>query len=42
LPQKSQLQHALDLIYRQHSRGYRHDYFAGNVQLVKARPLLQQ
>lgn len=25
----SQMQHALDLIYRQHSRGYRHDYEAG-------------
>ena len=24
-----QMQHALDLIYRQHSRGYRHDYQAG-------------
>ncbi len=27
--QVSQMQHALDLIYRQHSRGYRHDYEAG-------------
>ncbi len=25
----SQMQHALDVIYRQHSRGYRHDYQAG-------------
>jgi len=25
----SQMQHALDLMYRQHSRGYRHDYEAG-------------
>ncbi len=25
----SQMQQALDLIYRQHSRGYRHDYQAG-------------
>jgi hypothetical protein len=25
----SEMQHALDLIYRQHSRGYRHDYEAG-------------
>jgi hypothetical protein len=25
----SQMQHALDRIYRQHSRGYRHDYQAG-------------
>jgi hypothetical protein len=31
----SQMQHALNLIYRQHSRGYRHDYQAG-FQLLDA------